>query len=60
MVTLYNIVNFILRFNDFKVKLRDLWMLELYRNDNAKNWNSYDDVPAKEARLLINIIKNED
>ena len=46
-------------FNDFKDKLRELWTLELYRNDNAKNWNSYDDVPAKEARLLINIIKNE-
>jgi hypothetical protein len=45
-------------FNDFKDKLRELWTLELYRNDNAKNWESYDDVPAKEARLLINIIKN--
>jgi len=47
-------------FNDFKDKLRELWTLELYRNDNAKNWKSYDDVPAKEARLLINIVKNED
>jgi len=47
-------------FNDFKDKLRELWALELYRNDDAKNWQKYDDVPAKEARLLINIIKNED
>ena len=47
-------------FNDFKDKLRELWALELYRNDNAKNWQKYDDVPAKEARLLINIIKSED
>ena len=46
-------------FNDFKDKLRELWTLELYRNDQAKDWNSFDDVPAKEARLLINIIKNE-
>ena len=45
-------------FNDFKVKLRELWTLELYRNDAAKDWQSYDDIPAKEARLLINIIKN--
>lgn len=45
-------------FNDFKDKLRELWTLELYRNDKAKDWNSFDDVPAKEARLLINIIKN--
>jgi len=47
-------------FNSFKDKLRELWTLELYRNDDAKNWQKYDDVPAKEARLLINIIKNED
>lgn len=44
-------------FNDFKDKLRELWTLSLYKNDDAKNWKSYDDVPAKEARLLINIIK---
>jgi hypothetical protein len=37
-----------------------MWTLELYRNDKAKNWGAYDDVPAKEARLLINIIKNND
>ena len=47
-------------FDGFKDKLRELWTLELYRNDKAKNWQKYDDVPAKEARLLINIIKNED
>ena len=46
-------------FNDFKGKLRELWTLELYRNDEAKKWTTYDDIPAKEARLLINIIKNE-
>ena len=46
-------------FDDFKDKLRELWTLELYRNDDAKNWQKYDDVPAKEARLLINIVKNE-
>ena len=45
-------------FNNFKDKLRELWTLELYRNDEAKDWQSYEDVPAKEARLLINIIKN--
>lgn len=47
-------------FNGFKDKLRELWTLELYRNDKAKDWGTYDDVPAKEARLLINIIKNND
>ena len=29
-------------FNDFKDKLRELWTLELYRNDQAKDWNSFD------------------
>ena len=47
-------------FVDFKDKLRELWTLELYRNDKAKDWGNYDDIPAKEARLLINIIKNEE
>ncbi len=47
-------------FNDFKGKLRELWTLELYRNDKAKDWTSYDDIPAKDARMLINIIKNQD
>ena len=46
-------------FDSFKNKLRELWTLELYRNDEAREWTSYGDIPAKEARLLINIIKNE-
>ena len=46
-------------FIDFKNKLRELWTMELYRNDEVKDWSSYDSIPAKEARLLINIIKND-
>lgn len=40
----------------FKEFLRDLWKKEIYRNDEAKNWANYSDIPAKECRKLIAII----
>lgn len=40
-------------FSDFKNWLRQLWVDETYRNEDAKNWKSWSDVPAKEARTLI-------
>ena len=46
-------------FNDFKDKLRELWTVGTYRNDNVKTWETYEDIPAKDARLLINIIKQD-
>ena len=46
-------------FNDFKDKLRELWTVGTYRNDNVKTWETYEDIPAKDARLLINIIKHD-
>lgn len=45
-------------FEEFKENLRDLWAKEKYRNTDAKNWSSYSEVPPKEARILINIIKS--
>ena len=47
-------------FNGFKDKLREMWTLDLYRNEEAKEWTSFDSIPAREARMLINIIKNQD
>jgi hypothetical protein len=44
-------------FADFKALLRTLWREETYRNENAKDWSSYDDIPAKECRKLIAIVK---
>ena len=46
-------------YTDFKDKLRELWTIGVYKNESAKDWGTYDDIPAKEARLLINIIKND-
>jgi hypothetical protein len=43
-------------FEDFKRKLREMWMSELYQNTEAKNWNSFKDIPARECRKLISII----
>lgn len=43
-------------FEDFKEHLRALWISEKYRNEEAKNWNSFKDVPAKESRVLLKII----
>lgn len=43
-------------FEDFKQKLRDMWTSELYQNPEAKSWNSFKDIPARECRKLISII----
>ena len=40
-------------FDSCKDVLRDLWKSEKYRNEEAKTWNSFSDIPAKEARKLI-------
>ena len=40
-------------FDSCKDVLRDLWKSEKYRNEEAKTWSSFSDIPAKEARKLI-------
>ena len=40
-------------FESCKDVLRDLWKSEKYRNEGAKTWSSFSDIPAKEARKLI-------
>tara|TARA_R100000152_G_C6780841_1_gene214151 strand:+ start:3956 stop:4732 length:777 start_codon:yes stop_codon:yes gene_type:complete len=40
-------------FDGCKKVLRDLWVDEKYRNEAAADWNSFKDIPAKEARKLI-------
>jgi hypothetical protein len=44
-------------FVDFKTWLRELWKEETYRNEAAKEWKSWSDVPAKEARTLLKFLK---
>ena len=43
-------------FDGFKEHLRALWTSEAYRNQEAKNWESFKDIPAKESRILLKII----
>lgn len=40
-------------FPEFKEWLRALWKSEAYRNESVKEWKSWSDIPAKEARALI-------
>lgn len=46
-------------FVDFQNYLRLLWKSNIYRNNDAANWASYEDVPVKEARILISILKDK-
>ena len=41
---------------DFKEALRELWKKELYKNEDAANWESFSDIPAKEARVILGLL----
>jgi len=45
-------------FQCFKEKLRFFWEEGLYQNLEAKEWSDYEDIPAKEARILLKVIKS--
>lgn len=44
-------------FDDFKTYLRKLWQEEVYKNEEAKSWNDFTTIPAKECRKLTSFIK---
>jgi len=44
-------------FDEFKALLRAFWKEDIYRNEEAAVWESYEDIPAKECRKLIAICK---
>jgi hypothetical protein len=44
-------------FIDFKTNfLREMWRQGLHKNEEAKNWNSYEDIPAKDCRDLLKLL----
>ena len=45
-------------FGEFKDYLRNLWVEKKYRNDSIKEWESFSDIPAKEARILLKLVKS--
>jgi hypothetical protein len=46
-------------FEDFKGLLRDLWKEERYRNEEAAEWNSFQDIDGAEARRLLAVLNND-
>ena len=46
-------------FESFKKWLRVLWKEESYKNEDAKNWSAFSEIPTKEARALIKLVNND-
>jgi uncharacterized protein YbcV (DUF1398 family) len=46
-------------FTEFQEYLRKAWKLGVYKNEEAKVWGCYNDIPAKEARILMSILKDK-
>lgn len=44
-------------FEIFKADLRKLWTKGSYKNNEAGHWQNFNDIPIKEARILIKLIK---
>jgi hypothetical protein len=45
-------------FDDFKQILRTWWQEKKYNNQEVGSWSSFEDVPAKEARVLLKLIND--
>tara|TARA_R100001594_G_scaffold67675_1_gene101967 strand:+ start:20 stop:760 length:741 start_codon:yes stop_codon:yes gene_type:complete len=46
-------------FENFKSLLRDFWQAGTYQNDSIKTWSNFSDIPTKEARTLLGLVKNK-
>lgn len=44
-------------FEEFKTYLRKLWQEDTYKNEDAKKWDDFTVIPAKECRKLTSFIK---
>ena len=45
-------------FEEFRTVLRDWWQSGKYKNNDVKDWNDYDDIPAAQARVLMKLINS--
>jgi len=43
-------------FDEFKHVLRDWWREEKYRNEDISSWESWEDIPASESRVLLKLV----
>ncbi len=41
----------------FKSRMRELWAEGVYQNKAVKDWGSFTDIPPKEARILLKLLK---
>jgi hypothetical protein len=46
-------------FEGFRAILRELWTTEKYRYEGIKDWKNFEDIPAKEARILLPLINKK-
>lgn len=44
-------------FEDFKSLLREFWQEGTYKNSSIKTWSKFSDIPIKEARVLLKLVK---
>jgi len=44
-------------FDDLISELRKFWAKDIYKNKDISSWKTFDDIPIKEARILIKLIK---
>lgn len=44
-------------FESFKDKMRQFWADGIYKNESVKEWDSFNDIPPKEARILVKHLK---
>jgi hypothetical protein len=45
-------------FEDFLKLLRQFWKDETYKNEGAKDWKSFEDIPVKECRKLLTLVNS--
>jgi len=45
-------------FEEFRTVLRDWWQSGKYKNNDVKDWNDYEDIPASQARVLMKLINS--
>jgi len=44
-------------FEEFRSLLRTFWQNDTYKHDSIKDWNKFSDLPIKEARILLKLVK---
>jgi len=46
-------------FDKFLSTLREFWVDKVYKHDSASSWKQFSDIPVKEARVLVKLVKEK-